>query len=354
MAAHMPPPHLPRGRGGLFHGGIRKPQQDLPPVSLGMPVSEGHKYMVPKKEIHDIGDMEKWQRSHAFQEYLGFVLALNEAAKGKSCLDEYPVSDCTKAVISLLDCIQGWIKDIPPIEQPQRFGNQAFRTWYDKLEEKMEELLKDVIPLKVHESIPEISVYLQGSFGHRTRIDYGTGHEMFFACFLCCLFKIGALSKDDTQAAVLKVFVRYVEVVRNLVITYRMEPAGSHGVWSLDDFHFLPFVWGSAQLIGNSKLPPNSFVDEKTVALNADGYMFMASIKFISEVKSGPFCEHSNQLWNISAIPEWLKVNSGLIKMYKAEVLQKFPVMQHNMFGSLLSIMPVTKQEGDSTGTTRS
>ena len=38
------------------------------------------------------------------------------------------------------------------------------------------------------------------------------------------------------------------------------------------------------------------------------------------QVKTGPFAEHSNQLWNISAVPNWDKVNSGLIKMYKAEV----------------------------------
>ena len=28
-------------------------------------------------------------------------------------------------------------------------------------------------------------------------------------------------------------------------------------------------------------------------------------------VKSGPFHEHSNQLWNISAVPLWSKVYSG-------------------------------------------
>jgi len=38
------------------------------------------------------------------------------------------------------------------------------------------------------------------------------------------------------------------------------------------------------------------------------------------KVKTGPFAEHSNQLYNISGVPSWSKVNSGLIKMYKAEV----------------------------------
>ena len=37
-------------------------------------------------------------------------------------------------------------------------------------------------------------------------------------------------------------------------------------------------------------------------------------------MKTGPFAEHSNTLWGISGVAEWSKVNSGLIKMYKAEV----------------------------------
>lgn len=45
-------------------------------------------------------------------------------------------------------------------------------------------------------------------------------------------------------------FFRYLDICRKLQQTYRMEPAGSHGVWSLDDYQFVPFIWGSSQLIG--------------------------------------------------------------------------------------------------------
>ena len=91
-------------------------------------------------------------------------------------------------------------------------------------------------------------------------------------------------------------------------------------------------------------------------------------------MKTGPFAEHSNALWNISGVHQWSKVNSGLIKMYKTEVrrslqpetlhqfgislwcmsygtevrelcslqvLQKFPVIQHYLFGKVMSIEAV-------------
>ncbi|KAG8447995.1 hypothetical protein GDO86_015190 [Hymenochirus boettgeri] len=267
--------------------------------------------------------MAKWKRSQAYADYMGFVLAMNEAVKGKKLTSEYKVSEVIGKLLTLLDTLDHWIDEIPPVDQPSRFGNKAFRTWYAKLEQDV----STVIPANMNASVPEVALYLKESVGNSTRIDYGTGHEAAFAAFLCCLCKIGVLKADDQLAIVFKVFNRGNEEVQK---TYRMEPAGSQGVWGLDDFQFLPFIWGSAQLIDHTTLEPRHFVDEKFVNDNHKDFM-----------KTGPFAEHSNQLWNISAVPSWSKVNQGLVRMYKAECLEKFPVIQHFKFGSLLPIKPV-------------
>lgn len=38
-------------------------------------------------------------------------------------------------MLTLLDKLDNWIDEIPPLPTPQRFGNLAFRTWGKKLED---------------------------------------------------------------------------------------------------------------------------------------------------------------------------------------------------------------------------
>lgn len=120
-----------------------------------------------------------------------------------------------------------------------------------------------------------------------------------------------------------------------------MEPAGSHGVWSLDDYQFIPFIFGSAQFAINSPIEPAQFVDDEIIDKHKSDFMFISCIDYIRQVKTGNFAEHSNQLWSISAVQAWSKICSGLIKMYQKEVLSKFPCVQHILFGSVLTLKHV-------------
>ncbi|XP_067928726.1 serine/threonine-protein phosphatase 2A activator-like [Watersipora subatra] len=299
-----------------------------------------HKFSSPVKLLSQANMMPQWIASHAYADLTGFISAMNDAVKDKKLSEKYPISAAIEKLSNVLSTLSKWIDDIPPIDQPQRFGNKAFKQFYDKLVAESSTLLEEMLDERFHSSVCEIKVYLNEAFGNSTRIDYGTGHEFAFIAFLCCLYKLEILLEPDSVATVFNIFNQYIGVCRKLQTTYNMEPAGSHGVWSLDDFHFLPFIWGSSQLNGQSRISPAKAVQEDYYLSFYKDYMYLAAVKHICSVKTGPFPEHSNQLWNISGVPLWSKVNSGLIKMYKAEVLAKYPVIQHFLFGSLLTLDP--------------
>lgn len=182
-----------------------------------------------------MADMELWQKSTAYYDIIGFINAISQSIQGKKLtmkLDPSPVPDNLVRIFEV--DLSKLLEETPPTDQPQRFGNKAYRDWFEKMKDASMDLLKGALPEQFHPALIEINAYFIESFGNATRIDYGTGHELAFIMFLCALYKVGALTESDNLHTGLKVFNSYLLYVRRLQTTYRMEPAGSHGVWSLD------------------------------------------------------------------------------------------------------------------------
>ncbi|CAG8634311.1 14715_t:CDS:2, partial [Racocetra fulgida] len=256
-------------------------------------------FIEPKKQITDQRDINKLVTSEAYVRLTRFLELLNESVVNKKISDPCFVSE---KVIDTLDTIMSWIDEIPSLPTSQRFGNKAFRDWVARLEQNAPIIHRDILPSQFHGAIIELVPYFTEGFGNATRIDYGSGHELNFVAWMCCMHLLGLFQEQDYTALV------YLDLVRRLQSVYMLEPAGSRGVWGLDDHQFLSYYWGSAQL-------------------------------------RGPFHEHSPLLYDISEVPNWAKVNSGLMKMYVADVLKKFPIVQHFVFGSLLPFKSVAEHQ---------
>ena len=113
-------------------------------------------------------------------------------------------------------------------------------------------------------------------------------------------------------------------LVRRLIQTYTLEPAGSHGVWGLDDHFFLPYVFGSAQygppINDTDQVPtqgslanapdPGGVTKRAVVERERKKNMYFSAIGFIYDVKKGAFWEHSHTLYDISGVRAgWGKIN---------------------------------------------
>ena len=301
--------------------------------------------------ILKVDDLEQWKGSQAYHAVLSLLDRVNGAVRGLR-ISEAPVTTVGEELLKMLQLIDQIVSKNPalPMQKSQRYGNPAFRAFYDQLQSATGRVLAGLLPEGGGED--ELAIYVLGAFGNRVRIDYGTGHELSFIAFLAALEANrgigdgprGSFTEAELRSIGLAVLQRYLVLVRRIQRTYSLEPAGSHGVWGLDDHQFVPFIWGSAQLIGAEfaapPLPPSAIMDARLVARQAPDYHYLAAIEYICSVKGPQLAEHSPLLYDISGLPEWERLNRGLLRMYRDEVLHKFPVVQHVEFGRLLPWEP--------------
>lgn len=295
-------------------------------------------------------DMSIWVASDTYSEILTFISALQDSVTGLSNDAEVPVLKVTETLLEMLDRVLEIISENPIQHEKEisRFGKVEFRDFYDQVAKESQLLIEDLLTPDLKHYAHEISTYFNESWGNRQRIDYGSGHELNFLCFLLCLYKLHLVSENDHKALVLKVFNRYIAVMRQLQKIYWLEPAGSHGVWGLDDYHFLPFLFGAAQLAKHPHMKPKLIHNKELVEVYWKQYMYLECIHFINLIKTVPGKHstqvslrwHSPMLDDISSARSWAKIQEGMIKMYKVEVMGKLPIMQHLIFGTLISAPP--------------
>lgn len=294
-------------------------------------------YTPAVKRITTPVELQAFHTSPAYTSLMGFIKRLGEAAQGKGNSTSCHVSEAVTKIIGVLDELRTtWIQEIPPIPHPMRYGNKAARIWHQRLADNITQLHDRILPEELRGAAVELGPYLMDSFGNSTRLDYGTGHELHFVAWVYCLRALGVVRAEDEPALVLKVFPSYLDLARTLQKVYGLEPAGSHGVWSLDDYQFIPFIWGASQLIDNAEIKPVDSIKQPVVEKYGDEYLYLGCIKFIYSVKKGPFHEHSPDLYSISGAASWNKIYAGMQRKFHDDVFGKVPVMQHFLFGSIL------------------
>jgi hypothetical protein len=297
--------------------------------------------MEPVRRIHDRADLDDFLASEAFRDIWGFIEKLNQSVRGQPRTAEATAcSETLSKIVNMMRELDSWVAEIEPLPaETGRFGNRAFRVWFARWQQQVPAFVLDLLPSVdgMKRYAPDFQAYLLGAFGDPTRIDYGTGHEASFLLFLFGLHRIGLVEAPALAELVLIVFASYLKVTRSLQKRYMLEPAGSHGVWGLDDYSFLPFLFGSSQLNGHeAEIPPLAVRNRELVDTFASQYLYFEAVGFILETKKGPFSEHSPTLYDISNLDSWARINAGLLRMYRAEVWSKLPVIQHLTFGSLI------------------
>ncbi|EMD58961.1 hypothetical protein COCSADRAFT_262096 [Bipolaris sorokiniana ND90Pr] len=320
----------------------REPPSAPPPPTPSLPAPPNlaqHTYVHPSRRILSPQDHELFLQSGTCTLVEAFIFGIADAVRDRSISSVRDGDEATttiKTIVSILRSAEDILSTCPPEDTGSRFGNPMFRSFLDELEKALPAWHEQ---LGLHDAaqIEEVSTYLRHSFGNRQRIDYGSGHELNFFLWLLCLNRLGYLPPATFPALALIVLPAYLRLMRRVQEAYYLEPAGSHGVWGLDDYQFLPFLFGAAQLLHHPYITPKSI--HNTLVLEEEGkeFLYLDQIAFVNSVKNVEGLRwHSPMLDDISSAKNWGKIEAGMRKMFRKEILEKLPVMQHFLFGSLV------------------
>ena len=310
-------------------------------IEENIPVKKNYEFCLATKIGNKPNLMPKFLTSPAFKDIVNFLYNIQNKIKGIKLSDIPPKSNnkCLSNFENLFNSLEELYIKFPPKEGNEKYNIPVFKDFHTYLVQNYENIMMNSV-LKL-ENIPknlvlELKSYFIDSFGNPSRMDYGTGHELNFLCFLYVLYKADLYTENDFPFLALNIFFKYVIFMRKLQTNYVLEPAGARGVWGLDEYQFIPFIFGAAQLINNKEITPKGILDDEILKTYKNEYIYLDCVDYIKSVKTGAsFGHYAPILESITNAKNWEKIAKGLVRMYQDDVLGKIVIIQHFYFGSV-------------------
>ncbi|KAF2658617.1 serine/threonine-protein phosphatase 2A activator 2, partial [Lophiostoma macrostomum CBS 122681] len=320
-----------------------------PTPSLPQPPDlTNHTYLKPSRRILGKEDHDLFLKSDTCTLVQAWIFGLSDSVcdRSISSVKQTDITPTLQTILEILRSAEDILSRCPPEDTGSRFGNPVFKTFLDEVETALPQWHTQ-LGLTSPSQIAEVSTYLHHAFGNRSRIDYGSGHELNFFLWLLCLRQLSLLPAPTHPALALVILPAYLRLMRKIQSSYYLEPAGSHGVWGLDDYQFLPFLFGASQLVHHAYITPRSIHNALVLEEERSSYLYLDQVAFVNSVKNVDGLRwHSPMLDDISSAKSWLKIEAGMRKMFVKEILEKLPVMQHFLFGSLITaVQGMTREE---------
>ncbi|XP_034489475.1 serine/threonine-protein phosphatase 2A activator [Drosophila innubila] len=309
------------------------------------------------KRLHSPEDLSNWKRSRAYYDLVAYINNTSMAIQGYRQGGGYIITTRMQKLCKIFNWLERLIYEHHPLGVGQGLlrcvgetkmdsmdstnslrhkCHRAFRHWLLQVQEKVFSILEQQV--KPHcKHINELAQYLTRAFGSLKNYDYGPGNELMFLFYLCGLFKSGILQSVDTVAAALLLYQRYLDLVRRIILFYRLS-AHNFDNNIIDNRNVLPYLWGCAQLCHEAPFTPPQWEMPEIMVAHRRDYMLLSSLDYLQKtMQDAPLGVHSYQLWCVLSLSNWPDAYSGLMRTFLKNILNDFYIVQDLIFSEMMS-----------------